>query len=133
VKVFFDTNIIIDIIAKRPGYMEARELFTYCETRRLTGFMSAVTVTDVMYILRKDNDCGIVRIALQTMMQILKVTVVKKSDLAFAFASAMPDFEDAVQASCAKRSRAKYIITRNTKDFANSPIPALTPTDFLKL
>jgi hypothetical protein len=86
-----------------------------------------------MYILRKDNDGDTVRIALQTMMHILKVTAVKKSDLTFAFSGTMPDFEDAVQASCARRSHAKYVITRNTKDFANSPIPALSPTDFLNL
>lgn len=42
-------------------------------------------------------------------------------------------YEDAVQASCAKRHQAKYIITRNVKDYKLSPGMAIEPTDFLKL
>ncbi len=41
-----------------------------------------------------------------------------------------PDYEDAVQAVTAKRIGADYIITRNGKDFANSPVPSVTPKDF---
>jgi hypothetical protein len=32
---------------------------------------------------------------------------------------------------CAVSIYADYIITRNTKDFTASPIPAITPEDFL--
>jgi predicted nucleic acid-binding protein len=43
----------------------------------------------------------------------------------------MPDFEDAVIAAVAQREGADYIVTRNTKDFIASPVPAITPEDFL--
>ena len=45
----------------------------------------------------------------------------------------MKDFEDAVQAFCAKKAGAKLIITRNTKDYALSLVKAITPADFLKM
>ncbi len=40
------------------------------------------------------------------------------------------DFEDAVQSAAASRIHADYIITRNTKDFQDSPIPAITPEEY---
>lgn len=42
------------------------------------------------------------------------------------------DFEDCLQDECAKQIHADYIITRNTGDFSNSNIPAVTPLDFLE-
>ena len=44
----------------------------------------------------------------------------------------MPDFEDAVVAAVAERNGAAYILTRNINDFAGSPVPAITPAEFLK-
>jgi hypothetical protein len=41
------------------------------------------------------------------------------------------DFEDAVVATVAKTTGSAFIITRNEKDFAGSPVPAVTPADFL--
>ena len=45
----------------------------------------------------------------------------------------MKDFEDAVVASLALDAGCKAIITRNTGDFQKSPIPSMTPDDFLGL
>jgi hypothetical protein len=45
----------------------------------------------------------------------------------------MDDYEDALLACCARNWEAGCIVTRNTKDFANSPVRALTPEDFLKI
>jgi hypothetical protein len=42
------------------------------------------------------------------------------------------DFEDALVASVAEATGSDYIVTRNVSDFAGSPVPALTPTEFLE-
>ena len=63
----------------------------------------------------------------------LKVAKVTMKDLRFAFAGIMSDFEDALQAYCAKRYHIDYIITRNVKDFKYSPVKAIEPIDFLNL
>ena len=44
----------------------------------------------------------------------------------------MTDYEDALLAYCARRHRVDYIITRNVKHFAGSPIVATLPGDFLE-
>jgi hypothetical protein len=43
----------------------------------------------------------------------------------------MSDYEDALIATCANRNKVDWIISRNTKDFINLPVPAITPEDFL--
>jgi hypothetical protein len=44
----------------------------------------------------------------------------------------LKDFEDAVVASVAEATGSDYIVTRNMPDFAGSPVPAMTPTEFLE-
>jgi hypothetical protein len=41
------------------------------------------------------------------------------------------DFEDAALASGAEAAGCELIITRNLADFASSPVPAVTPEEFL--
>jgi len=43
------------------------------------------------------------------------------------------DFEDCIQAECAKAAEAEYIITRNIIDFKASAIEPVLPEDFLKI
>jgi predicted nucleic acid-binding protein len=132
-RLLLDTNIIVDVVSRRSGYQESLQILKYCETGRAEGFVSAVTITDVMYILRKHISPSDVRNAVQTLLMIVDVVDVLKTDIAAAFSSAMKDFEDAVQASCADRVKADYIITRNTADFGKSTVQAISPTDVLAI
>lgn len=43
------------------------------------------------------------------------------------------DFEDCLQDRCAKSKGARYIITRNVKDFDGSEIRAVSPQEFLDI
>ena len=132
-KVLLDTNIIVDIISKREGYIKSLTVLECCEEGYAEGSVSTTTVTDVMYILRKQTAPNTVRNAMQTLLAILDVADVVKSDITNAFTGEISDFEDAVQASCAARYKMDYIITRNVKDFTNSSVQAILPDDFLKL
>jgi predicted nucleic-acid-binding protein len=132
-KLQLDTNIVVDIISRRDGYVESLNVLRHCEIGKAEGFVSAATVLDVMYILRKHIKPEDVKAAVETFLAIVDVSDVRKSDITGAFASRMSDFEDAVQAICAKRNKADYIVTRNVKDFVRSPVPAILPGDILSL
>ncbi len=41
------------------------------------------------------------------------------------------DFEDNLQIACAVEARLDAIVTRDTKGFAGSPVPALSPAELL--
>ena len=132
-KIMLDTNVVVDILSKRDGYEDLLQLVKYCEIRKVEGFISAITVTDVMYILRKHIDPSFVRETVQTLLLIVDVASVLKSDISYAFSSDMKDYEDAVQSSCAKRMKADYIVTRNLKNFGKSDVPAISPSGALKI
>lgn len=132
-KLLLDTNIAVDIISRRSGYEESLNVLKYCEIKKAEGIVSAATVLDVMYILRKHIKPEKVKNVVQTFIAIVDVADVKKTDIVDAFNSEMTDYEDAVQAICAKRNKVDYIITRNKKDFAKSPVPALLPSEVLSL
>ena len=56
-----------------------------------------------------------------------------KTILSSARTLGFTDYEDAVVAAAAKKAKCAFIITRNKRDFVNSPVPALTPGEFMTL
>ena len=69
---------------------------------------------------------------LKDMLVFVQVPTVGKADVLKAWSYAISDFEDALQVACAEAEGVAVIVTRNVADFANSPIKALTPEDFLQ-
>jgi hypothetical protein len=95
--------------------------------------MSAGSVTGVYYIIsRSIHDPGKARGKIITLTTLIGLGDTTVSDITTALVPNMTGFEDAVIASIAKREKADYIITRNEKDFQNSPVPAISPVRFLR-
>ena len=69
---------------------------------------------------------------IQQIMMIFKVVDLKASDLSSAAEMFYSDYEDALQMCKAKRIDADYIVTRNIRDFKDSKVPALKPSELLE-
>ncbi|MDR3281154.1 MAG: PIN domain-containing protein [Synergistaceae bacterium] len=132
-RLLLDTNNIVDVLSKRDGFMDSLKILRCCEAKRAEGYVSAITVTDVMYILRKNTAAANVRDALLALISIVDVADVTSADIKGAFSCGMRDFEDAAQSMCAERIVADFIVTRNVKDFVLSPVQAVTPSNALAL
>lgn len=131
-KVLIDANIIMDVLAKRePFYHDALNVFHLCETSRVNGVIAAITIPNLVYILRKELPRDQVEELLGKLSQIFHIADLKADDLHNAATLPMPDYEDALQAVCAQRIRAQYIITRNPRDFAESPVRAILPKELV--
>jgi predicted nucleic acid-binding protein len=133
-KILFDTNVIVDILGYRePFFHDSNAILLLVASRDIQGIISAGSITDIYYLIRKyymDADQ-----ALNSIIDILRVLLLvdtKACDIQEATKLGFPDFEDAVVAATASREKADYIITRNVTDFAKSPIPAISPSNFLK-
>lgn len=133
-RVYFDTNVIIDILEQREPYFNySRSVFMMVTDGLLDGIVGASSITDVYYIVKKSRKDS--RQALNAVIDLLEtITLVDTTnqDIYAAAASSISDFEDAVVASTSQRETAEYIITRNAINFINASIPAITPEDFLK-
>jgi len=132
-KILIDTNVLLDVLAKRePFYAASAQVLRLSESGELSAFITANTVTDIVYILGKHiSDKSTLHETVKRVLSIVDVANVLKSDVLKAFELGFADYEDALLARCAKRIKADYIVTRNTKDFEDSPVAAITPEDFL--
>ncbi len=53
-RLMIDTNIILDVFLERESFYEqSKEILTMCENKDIYGFVSASTVTDIFYLVRK--------------------------------------------------------------------------------
>lgn len=131
-KVLIDTNIILDVLCKRPDFYEdSSRIFKLCEVKKVSGIISALSVPNIMYILRKELDADKIREILEKLMLIFSVVDLTADDLRKAADISFRDYEDAIQSVCAARIKANYIVTRNTKDFVGSKVPAIEPGELL--
>lgn len=130
--LLIDANIILDILLNRPMFVkDSSMIWKLCETQQMKGYISTLTYANIMYIMRKQL----------TPEQIQEIFC--KLKLIFEFADFSPavleravnmkwkDFEDAIQSATAESVHADYIITRNIKDFKQSKVMALMPSELL--
>ncbi|GHV09669.1 DNA-binding protein [Campylobacterota bacterium] len=133
-KIVLDTNIVIDAIASRaPFDKEAQEVVVLATCGAILSAITASTASDIYYLTRKYyRSAEKTAAVLHRLFELVDVIAVDKSDCLGAFDTRMADYEDSLLAVCALKWNAELIITRNIKDFAHSPVPAITPSEFLK-
>ncbi|MCM1316294.1 MAG: PIN domain-containing protein [Alistipes senegalensis] len=132
-KVLIDTNVILDVLCNRSEFVEdSSRVWKYCEVNQIEGYISALSVPNIVYILRKELTPQKTQQLIQQILMIFEVIDLKSSDLKNAAEMLSSDFEDAVQMCCANRIKADYIVTRNIRDFKESKVPALKPSEFLE-
>lgn len=134
-KLLIDTNVILDILLKRePFFADSYQALRTAIDNDDECCISVTAATDIFYILRKAlQSADQAKLYLGNLSQLAEFTDVLAIDAIDALSSDVADYEDAVVESVAFRIGADYILTRNIKDYVNSKVPAVTPTDLLNL
>lgn len=134
-KLLLDTNIILDLLAKRePFYEEAALLFSLADRQKVQVFVSALSYANANYVLlreHKPEDAKLILRKLRLIVQVLdldeKIVDLSLNDDSFR------DFEDALQYYTALENGIDIIITRNLRDFHKSELPVMTAGQFIAL
>ncbi|MCM1132985.1 MAG: PIN domain-containing protein [Ruminococcus flavefaciens] len=134
-KIMCDTNIILDVMLEREPFAESSaNVLRLCENHYIDGFVSASSITDIFYLVRKHTHSNESAYnAVGKVLEIVRVCNVTNNEVLKAYQIKAKDFEDCLLAVCAESSGCDYIVTRNIKDFENLPVPAITPAEFLEL
>lgn len=134
-KLFIDTNVILDVLAKRePFFSASASILNLCELGKVDGVASTLTFCTASYVLRKCLKGDAMKLHFRALRNICSPVDLTASVINKAIDSDIADFEDAVQFYSAVYCNADYIITRNTKDFPRREnLPVITPADFLAL
>lgn len=129
-KILVDTNIILDALAsKMPFSKDAEKIFLLAAQGKIDAFISASSITDIYYILRKYSSEKSSRDALLSLFQIFKVVPVSENECIKALESTIPDYEDALQDICASTAHMDWILTRDETFLKHSSL-ALSPAMF---
>lgn len=132
VKVLIDTDVVLDVLCGRQEFLEASAaVWKYCEVNKILGVISALSVPNIVYILRKELDPDKTKKIIDRLLLIFDVAELRAEDLRRAAEMKTADYEDAVKMCCAKRINADFIVTRNIRDFVSSPVPAVKPSELL--
>jgi predicted nucleic acid-binding protein len=130
-KVFLDSDIILDVLLKRPGfYLPAANLIALAGRNQVIFITSPVAFLNVHYFLDKFDKANKLPL-LKGLRKVVSIIEVGEAIIDAALKSDFTDTEDAVQYLAAKSANADYIITRNIKDYKQSTLPILTAEQFL--
>jgi len=135
IKALIDTNVVLDALATRePFHAEAERIFLLAAEEKCQGFVTANSITDIYYLVRKNASEAIAREALRNLLQVFAVVDINGADCENALESPIGDYEDALVAVCALKIGADYIITRDESFLqAQAPVPVVAPAGFLKI
>jgi predicted nucleic acid-binding protein len=132
VKIFFDTDVLLDVLTERPPHAAASaRVLSRVEQDQAEGLIAAHAVTTIHYLLARHLDRRKATAVIATLLDLVSVAPVTEKTLRHALALKWPDFEDAVTATCAVEAGASYLITRNKRDFKSLPVKVVTPEEFL--
>ena len=130
-RVFLDTNVILDLIQRRVGYDDAALIMQKSENGEYSLYTSSLSMVNIAYILRKYYRGESLYHLLEELGDIIGVITVSSEAYHKALQSRALDFEDAIQLFSAIESDMDCLVTRNVQDFIFDKLPIYTPFDFL--
>lgn len=133
VKAFYDTNVLLDVILRRePFYADSARVWTLAEMGRIEGYASAVSFSNIFYIVERLRNRQAATAAVRTLLHIFTPAACDAQVLGQAVDAELPDFEDAIQYDSALHADMDCILTRNPDDYPRPPaVPVLSPSEFL--
>lgn len=132
-RVLIDTNVLMDVLlARDPFLTDSITVLHMCEDDFAEAIVTAKTIADLYYFLRKSlKDEEKARAVIRKIMSMVTVCDIKVQYLETALDFGNDDFEDAIQAACAKAEGCRLIISRDKKHYEGTGIKCLTPAEFV--
>lgn len=116
-RVFFDTNIILDLIQERTGYDAAAQILQKQEDGDIDVCLSMLSLANVAYVLRKTLPHTLVSPILKQISSVMEVLPMDNVQFQQALLLSGRDFEDIMQLTCAIAGGCTIIITHDPRDF----------------
>ena len=133
--LFIDTNVIIDVLAGRKPFSETTaKLFNYAEKGKINLYVSALSYSNIYYIIKKICSHRAMLVMLKDLEAITVTLDVTKQIISKSLHSDFIDFEDSIQYYTAlSNKKIGAIVTRNGKDYKKSDLAILTPQEALSV
>lgn len=131
-RLFLDTNVILDFLTAREPFVDAAEMvIELCTRKGNAGAFTTLSACNIVYILSKKIGRTAAEEFLKSFIDLVPLVGVTPQAVLEALYSEHVDFEDAVQLAEARVWRADVIVTRDPAGFSMSDIPVRTPDDVI--
>lgn len=128
-KVFADTNIVIDFIEQRPqDILSVNKIFKAAEENRIEIFVSESVLINALYVTALDQQ-------IYYLLPLVQLVTIGLISFQKALQSSFIDKEDAILYYGALENKMNYFITRNIRDYkrhSTIELPVSSPSEFLK-
>ena len=133
--VLIDTDILLDCCLNREPYIsDSIKILQLCELQKIQGYTTPVILSNLFYILRKNNSLEKVKLFIENLLKLLKVVDMNQQVVYEALVSGLKDFEDAMQYfSAVQHPEISILLTRNRKDFEGNELSILSPSELLSV
>ena len=133
IKLYIDSDIILDLLLKRNDYDNAAELMTKINKKKYKGYTTPLAVANIHYIMTKFGGKKKSIKNIRKLRKIISILSIDEEIVDEALLSDNTDFEDAIQYIASEKNNIDFIITRNKGDFKNSKLPVLNAKEFLRI
>lgn len=131
-RIFWDTNVLVDLLAERdPFYVDAALIASMCDRGEIEISVSSLSFSNVAYVMRRLERDEILRKKLSMFASLVKIIHTNDIILNRALSGGFADLEDAIQYYSALEAGASILLTRNPADFKAAKISVLSPSAFL--
>ena len=131
-KLMVDLNVLLDVFQHRePHYDRSAQVLNEILEGRQSAYIPNHAIGTVYYLIAKYKDKVEADGAVDWMLSVFDVPVCGKDVFQRARKLEFNDFEDAVVAALAEQEGCDYVVTRNVRDYTNSPVPGLSPDNLL--
>ncbi len=132
-KITVDLNVLLDVAQNRlPHYQASEEVLHRARISEFAAVLPGHALTTLHYIMEKYSDTTVANQTIDGLLADFEIHSADKKHFQRARQLPLKDFEDAVVAVVAEATGSQYIVTRNVVDFSGSPVPAITPAEFLE-
>ena len=127
-KVLLDTDLLLDVALHRAVFFgNSAAVLQWAESEPGQTAVAWHSIANLSYLLRPDA-----RPFIRELLEFVEVPPTGTEAAIQAMGFPMQNLEDALQAAAALAFGAAFIVTRNTADCRRSPVPAISPAEFLK-
>ena len=136
-KVFIDTNILLDWILKdRPFKEVSKAILSAAKNNLFTLVVSSQSIIDAHFTARKQGESyASFEKAIKHLRSFAEISAIDWIDLSWAFAHYSGDFEDDAQYASAYNSVCDFFITRDKKlmglNDKFNPMTVISPEEFV--
>ncbi len=129
-KIFLDTNILLDLLLDRKNSYEASIILNSIDLGLFEGYISDITLVNVDYIAEKQKKEDEIKEFLILLLETMEICTPDTNLIYEALNLENKDFEDNIQYLLAKKCRCDCLIT-NDKNFKFDDIEIMDSKSFI--